>query len=150
MSTEGWTKISLTSDPLDVGAALSSARSSDCGAISIFLGTTRADIVDGKKVEALRYEAYEAMALKIMQALCDQVRKIYPVKNLIVSHRTGVVKVKEDSIMIICVGGHRSESIKATEWLINEIKAKLPVWKKEIFVNGLEEWIENKETFWRE
>lgn len=150
MSNEGWTHISLTRDPLDVNAALSSVRSSDCGAISIFLGSTRADIVDGKEVEALKYEAYEGMVLKTIRGLCDQVRKIHPVKNLLVSHRIGVVKVREDSIMIICVGGHRQESIKATEWLINEIKAKVPVWKKEIFTDGHEEWKENKETFWRE
>lgn len=150
MSSESSTSITLTTKPFDVNAALSSVRSSDCGAISVFLGSTRADIVDGKEVVALKYEAYEEMALKITRTLCDEVRRIYPVKHLFVAHRIGVVKVKEDSILIISVGGHRRESMKATEWLIDEIKAKVPVWKKEIFIDGDEEWKENKETFWRE
>jgi len=150
MSNEGWTNVTLTSEPLDVNAALSTVRSSDCGAISIFLGSTRADIVDGKEVAALKYEAYDEMALKMMRTLCDEVRKIHSVKHLLVTHRIGVVKVKEDSILIISSGGHREQAMKATEWLINEIKAKVPVWKKEIFVDGHEEWKENKETFWRE
>ena len=149
MSNEGRTNVNLTSQQLDVNAALSSVRSPECGAVSIFLGSTRADIIDGKEVVALKYEAYDDMALKTLRTLCDEVRQIHPVKHLYVSHRLGIVKVEEDSILIISSGEHRQESMKATEWLINKIKSRVPVWKKEIFADGGEVWKENKETFWR-
>ncbi|OQR74894.1 molybdopterin synthase large subunit-like [Tropilaelaps mercedesae] len=142
------TIVGLVRNRLDVSEWLTHVTASSCGAISIFLGTTRSDIVDGKSVSSLFYEAYDAMALKEMRQLCDKARSIYSVKNIVLMHRLGSVAVKEASVLLICSGAHRQETLRSTEWLINELKSRAPIWKREIFTDGAEVWKANKEVFW--
>ncbi len=95
-------------------------------------GTTR-DNMHNKKVIKLEYESYESMALKEMQAVCDGMRKMWPIlKNIAIYHRLGEVRIKEESIIIAVSSPHRKESLDAVNYCINEVKKMVPIWKKVI------------------
>ncbi|XP_022649598.1 molybdopterin synthase catalytic subunit-like [Varroa jacobsoni] len=148
--SEGKTVVKLTRDSLDISEGLAQVTAVDCGAVSMFLGTTRSDVIDGDIVSSLIYEAYDAMALKEMQKLCEEVRNTYSIKHIVLLHRLGRIPVKEASVMIVCSGRHRQDTLRSTEWLINKLKSRVPIWKREVFAGGSEAWKENKEAFWRQ
>lgn len=115
------------------------------GAISTFSGTTRSHY-NGKQVLKLEYEAYVPMAEKEMKAICKEIREKWKVLHVALVHRYGIVPIKEASVVIAVSSIHRSDSIEAAEYAINEIKARVPIWKKEFYLSG-EVWKENEE--WR-
>ncbi|KAJ8962616.1 hypothetical protein NQ318_001009 [Aromia moschata] len=118
---------------------------SSCGAISLFIGTTR-DNFENKVVVKLEYEAYESMGIKSMEQICGEIRKQWiSVENIAIYHRLGEVPIKEASIIIAVSSPHREDAIKATEWCINNVKKSVPVWKKEVYSDSEPEWKENKE-----
>ncbi|KAL3287139.1 hypothetical protein HHI36_001618 [Cryptolaemus montrouzieri] len=140
--------LKLTKEKLAVEVVSDLVLSSSCGALSIFVGTTR-DQFNEKKVVSLEYEAYESMALKVMSDLCNEIRNRWKaVENIAIYHRLGSVQVKEASIIIAITSPHRAEAIQATEWCIDNFKKLVPIWKKEVYENGLPEWKENKECMW--
>lgn len=96
----------------------------------------------------LEYEAYEPMAVKEMQAVCNEVRKQWNVEKIAIYHRLGEVPVTEASIVIAISSPHRQESLQAVQFAIDAVKTSVPIWKKEIYENGEPEWKENKECYW--
>ena len=138
----------LTHDPLDVQFAMQTVVLPSTGATSCFVGTTR-NMFDGKVVKTLFYEAYEEMALKELVKLCETVQQQFPgVARCCMMHRLGEVVVGEASVVIAVSSEHRKEAIAACGWAIDELKARVPIWKKEIYEDGAAEWKENKEVFW--
>lgn len=116
--------LKLTFEKLEVGEINDLVAHESCGAISLFVGTTR-DNFDGKTVVLLQYEAYEAMALKTMNNLCDEIRTRWPdVKNIGIHHRLGTVPVKEASVVIAVSSPHRKSSLEAVHYAIDELKKK--------------------------
>ena len=104
--------IVITHSPLDVGAISASVTDANTGATSLFVGTTR-DNFEGKTVVKLEYEAYEPMAAKEIQKICEAVRLQWPsVHKISIHHRLGVVKVKEASVVIAVSSPHRKESLE--------------------------------------
>ncbi|KAA0193889.1 hypothetical protein HAZT_HAZT010098 [Hyalella azteca] len=146
--TGGITHIELTFSELSVSEATKIVSSAKCGAISLFVGTTR-DVFENKTVVSLEYEAYEVMAQKEMKKLADEVRKQFPVENILIIHRLGNVKVCEASIIVGVSSVHRAEAMAATTFIMDRIKARVPVWKKEVYSDGTKNWKENKECNWR-
>ncbi|CAH1107639.1 unnamed protein product [Psylliodes chrysocephalus] len=138
--------LKLTHEKLCVEVITNSVSSDSCGAISLFIGTTR-DNFEGKQVDRLEYEAYESMGIKSMEKICIEIREQWPsVVNIAIFHRLGVVPIKEASIIIATSSPHRSDAIKATEFCIDNIKKSVPIWKKEYYANQTDpEWKENKE-----
>jgi molybdopterin synthase catalytic subunit len=104
------------------------------GAVSIFIGKVRDDEINGKRVKAIEYSAYNDMAEKeageiiktVMMAFSD-VRKIFFV------HSTGTVKAGEVSLFIMVTAGHRDHATRACRHIIEMLKERLPVWKKELY-----------------
>lgn len=139
--------VELLHTKLDVEAVLAQVGSPDCGAISMFLGTTR-NHFEGKPVKMLSYEAYAPMAKREMLGICDGVRERWAVKNIAVVHRLGDVPLGEASVLIAVSSEHRSESLDAAKYAIDELKRRVPIWKKEHYDGGDEEWKKNKECFW--
>jgi len=84
------------------------------------------------------------MALNEMQKLCDKVRAKWDVKKMAVIHRLGVVPVEEASVIIAVSSAHRREAIEACHFAIDELKARVPIWKKEIYEDG-SNWKANEE-----
>ena len=121
----------------------------NCGAVSTFIGTTR-DNFDGKKVLKLEYEAYEPMALKQMENICVRARSKWDIQNIAVYHRLGEVPMGETSVAIAVSSPHRIESLKTVEFIIETLKADVPIWKKEVYQSKDEpaQWKENKECRW--
>jgi len=136
-------EVSITPDPIDLAALFAAAVSPDTGAIASFVGTTR-NSFQGREVLRLEYEAYEPMAVKQIQKLIGEARSRWALVSVIVAHRIGVVPVKEASIAIVCSSVHRAASLEAVSWLINSIKAEVPIWKREVYADGTA-WKANSE-----
>src|SRR4051812_1132876 len=112
------------------------------GGIDVFLGTTRADrSADGRALLALDYEAYPEMALAQMRKLADAARERWPIVKLAMLHRTGRVALAEPSVVIAVSCPHRAESFDACRFLIDRLKADVPIWKKEVWEGGGETWV---------
>ena len=116
----------------------------DSGGHSVFIGQVRADIINGKKVKAIEYSAYEGMvtaeADRIKEAVSGEFRDT---KSIEIVHSTGIVKAGEISLFVLVSAGHRQQAIKACAKTVELIKEKLPVWKKEIFDDDSHEWKQN-------
>eukprot|EP00252_Welwitschia_mirabilis_P018081 TRINITY_DN40271_c0_g1_i1.p1 TRINITY_DN40271_c0_g1~~TRINITY_DN40271_c0_g1_i1.p1 ORF type:complete len:220 (-),score=51.58 TRINITY_DN40271_c0_g1_i1:130-789(-) len=132
---------------LDIKKYTDFVRSPSAGAIATFIGTTR-DTFEDKRVLELRYEAYVPMALRQMNFICSEARRQYNLLKLAVVHRLGVVPVGEESVFVAASSVHRKDALGACEFIIDEIKASVPIWKKEVYTNG-EVWKENSEFFLR-
>lgn len=114
----------------------------DTGALCIFLGQVRADKKDGSKVRSIHYSAYLEMAEKEIDAIKQNVSKKLDVSNIAVLHSIGEVRCGEISVLVLVSSAHRRESIESLGFIINEIKTKVPVWKKEIYEDGSFRWTE--------
>jgi molybdopterin synthase catalytic subunit len=116
----------------------------DSGGHSVFLGQVRADKINGKKVMAIEYSAYEAMvraeADKIKEAVLSE---FSDTKSVDIVHSTGIVKAGEISLFVLVSAGHREQAIQACAKTVELIKEKLPVWKKELFDDDSHEWRQN-------
>merc|ERR1712216_867895 len=131
---------------LDLSALVKQVSDPACGAIATFSGTTR-DNFEGKEVTRLEYEAYEPMALKEMRQIIDAVLAGAcgtGVRHAACGHRLGLVPQGEASIIIAVAGEHRAEAFEACRYIIDEVKAKVPIWKKEMYTDG-SMWKANKE-----
>ncbi|KAJ7964955.1 Molybdopterin synthase catalytic subunit [Quillaja saponaria] len=130
-------------NPIDIAKYISYVSAPQAGGIATFSGTTR-DTFDGKTVLELRYEAYVPMAIKYIKSICASARSSWHLHSIAVVHRLGTVPVGETSIFIAVVAVHRADALEACRFLIDEIKASVPIWKKEVYSNG-EVWKENSE-----
>jgi molybdopterin synthase catalytic subunit len=133
--------IQIIDKNIDVVELLASVSVPEAGGIDMFLGTTR-NHSKGKKVIRLEYEAYSPMALRMMSEIESEIRKRW---NISVVHRIGVVPVMEASVAIAVSAAHRKEAFEACRYAIDELKKRVPIWKKEIFEDG-EVWVENVES----
>ena len=136
--------IRVTPDELDPAEAVAAVGSPAGGAINVFLGVVR-DTNLGRRVRYLEYDAYPSMAEKVMRELAGEAKERFGLVDCAVLHRTGRLEIGEASLMIAVSCGHRAESFEAGHWLVNEIKKKVPVWKKEVWEDG-EAWIEGPES----
>ncbi|XP_058196336.1 molybdopterin synthase catalytic subunit [Rhododendron vialii] len=132
---------------IDMGKYIKYVQAPQCGAIATFSGTTR-DTFQGKTVLELRYEAYVPMAIRCIKSICSSARSAWNLDSIAVAHRLGPVPVGESSVFIAVSSVHRADALDACKFLIDEIKASVPIWKKEVYTNG-EVWKENSEFFER-
>jgi len=113
------------------------------GANAIFLGQIRADKKDGLVTEGIEYSAYEEMVGKVVAEIKDDLfARFDDLICLHIWHSTGLVKVGETSLLVLISSGHRKQSFAALEDCVEQIKSKLPVWKKELFNDGSHHWKE--------
>jgi molybdopterin synthase catalytic subunit len=113
-----------------------------CGAIAVFVGTTR-DVNREKRVARLEYEAFEAMTLPEMErifARCRETSAKDARVRMLCAHRVGTVEVGEPSVVIAVASAHRDAAFQACRFLIDELKKTLPIWKKEVYADG-HHWI---------
>lgn len=139
--------IILVEDKLDVNLIYSQVVEDSTGAVSLFVGTTR-DNYEGKKVIRLEYEAFKPMAEKEIKKICQAIREKWKVENIAFHHRLGVVPVGEASIVIAISSEHRTECLEAVQFGIDTLKKCVPIWKKELYSDGVPEWKSNKECPW--
>jgi len=138
--------ILLSRDPLSVQSCSEFVTAPTCGAISVFAGTTRNNF-DGKPVLHLEYDAYETMAELKMREICRICRDRWPtIQKIAMHHRLGAVPVCEASVIIAVSSPHRIDAQSASQFAIDQLKAIVPIWKKEVYGNGFAEWKENVES----
>mmetsp|Transcript_18114 Transcript_18114/g.23375 ORF Transcript_18114/g.23375 Transcript_18114/m.23375 type:complete len:166 (+) Transcript_18114:68-565(+) len=125
------------------------AREPSCGAVSTFVGITR-DNFQGKKVTKLSYESYVPMAEKELRKLCTEATEKFPsVKRIAAVHILGDCPVGKASVILATASPHRREAINCCEYLIDELKARIPIWKLEVYEGDADSvWKENVE--WHE
>jgi molybdopterin synthase catalytic subunit len=131
----------LVHRPIDVATLLARAARPDCGAIALFLGTSR-DHHEGRKVARLAYEAYEPMALAALETLERGVCARYAVASCRIVHRLGDVPLTEASVAVVVAAPHRGPVFDACRWAMDELKRNVPIWKKEFYAEGGEAWVE--------
>lgn len=130
---------------LDLAALVERVRSPRAGAVVTFSGTTR-DNFEGKTVDRLEYEAYGRMAEREMRAICAEVRLLWPdVVGVAMEHKVGQCPVLEASVIIAVSSAHREAALRAAHHAIDALKARVPVWKKESYVDAAAEpvWKQN-------
>lgn len=117
-----------------------------CGAISSFAGITR-DNFDGKIVTKLSYEGYVPMAEKELRKLCDDTCIKYPsIQKIAAVHILGDCPVGAASVILVCSSPHRRDALHGVEFLIDELKARIPIWKREVYEGDQgSTWKENVE-----
>jgi molybdopterin synthase catalytic subunit len=131
--------IKITEKPIDVQKVIDTATSLEAGAVNVFIGTVR-NSAQGKNVVWLEYEAYETMAIAEIKKIIDEASHRWPLKGWAVSHRIGTLKPGEVSVVVAISTPHRKDSFEACQFIIDTLKAKAPIWKKEVFEGG-EEWV---------
>jgi molybdopterin synthase catalytic subunit len=136
--------IRITDAELDTNEAIAAVATPAAGAINVFLGVVRDNNL-GRNVGHLEYEAYEGMAEKVMRQLGEEAIAKFGLERVAILHRTGRLEIGETSLLVAISSGHRAESFDGGHWLVNEIKKRVPVWKKEVWDTG-EEWIEGPES----
>lgn len=133
-------KVRLTKDKFSVDEAISQLRVPESGAYVVFLGQVRNENL-GRKVEKLIYEAYPEMAEAEMERIREEALKKFPILDILIWHRYGELEVGEDTILIVASAKHRKEAFRACEWALDEVKRRVPVWKKEVTPEGVF-WLE--------
>ena len=136
MSGRAW----ITRDPIDPRAVLDRVGSSGDGAALLFLGVVR-DHNEGSGVTGLTYEAYDGMAARVLDEIAGEAAERLGTPRIAVVHRVGDLAVGETSVAIAASSPHRAEAFDATRYVIEEIKKRLPVWKKEHYVEGDAAWV---------
>lgn len=137
--------VRLSADPLDAEELVRAVRSDAHGGVVTFLGTTRETSPgDPRPVEALDYEAYDAMALAEMRAIATEVRERFGVAlGIALVHRTGRVALGEPSVAVVVAAPHRGTAFEACRYAIDALKSRVPVWKREQYRDGGTAWIAN-------
>jgi len=129
----------LSEEPLSLDRVVDEVRNDEAGAIATFTGTTRAHS-RGRTVMHLEYEAYEGMAEKMMAELAEALSTRYDLTAVAIHHRVGRVEIGETSVVIAVAAAHRGDALAACKDAIDELKERVPLWKKEVYEGG-EEWI---------
>lgn len=132
----------LTTDPIDITSAARRVIPPECGATVTLDGYVR-KFTRTRETLYLEYEAYEPMAIKEMQKLCDAAKEQFEISNIGIVHRLGKLEIGETSVVISVAAPHRKAAFAACEWLIREMKQTVPIWKKEVYADG-EEWVEGE------
>jgi molybdopterin synthase catalytic subunit len=129
----------VTERSIDTEVLLADVGDPSAGGTALFVGTTRNEN-EGRVVERLEYEAYEAMAVDEMRRIGDEIGRRWRVVAVSMVHRVGVVPVGEASVAVAVSAAHREEAFAACRYGIDTLKATVPIWKKEYYEGG-EHWV---------
>jgi molybdopterin synthase catalytic subunit len=136
-------KLILTQkEAIDINSILGTGAANSDGSDLIFIGKVR-DHSRGKTVTHIDYEIYNEMAVKELNRIADEASAEHELNRIIVIHRFGRVMLGEASIIILVSSPHRDSSYQASRYIIDEIKKRVPIWKKEFYTDG-SEWISDR------
>ncbi|MBI5367065.1 MAG: molybdenum cofactor biosynthesis protein MoaE [Planctomycetes bacterium] len=136
--------IELTDAVIDPARLIAAVAGPDCGALALFLGTVR-DSHEGRKVLRLSYEAYRPMALNKLQEIQIEIAQQWPGTRVALVHRLGTLGLGEISVGIAAASPHRDAAFAACRHAIEQIKAVVPIWKKEFWADGTQ-WVGQPES----
>ena len=131
----------ITAAPISAEDVLRHVGDRADGAVLLFLGTVRAQH-EGRAVRGMRYDAYDAMAVEVLDAIVREAAARWGSERIAVVHRTGELALGEVSVAIAVSTPHRAEAYDASRYIIEQIKERLPVWKREHYTAGESRWVE--------
>jgi len=129
------TDVQLLDTPLDIQACINGVLWPGAGGIDVFIGTVR-NQTKGRDVVRLEFEAYASMALREMNAIAAEAMERWPVQRIVLHHRIGVLEVGEVPVVIAVAAAHRAAAFDACRYIIDTLKERVPIWKKEVFSDG--------------
>ena len=132
--------IRISRDVIDPQAIIALVASESCGATSLFLGTVR-DQNDGRAVKGIDYSAYELMAEKETRRIVDEAASSFGVDRISVVHRIGKLGLGDVSVAIAVAHTRREPALDATRYIIEELKKRVPIWKREHYTDGSRDWV---------
>ena len=132
--------IEVTSQAIDAEALKRSLANASAGGFCSFEGWVR-NLNEGRSVERLEYEAYEPLVLAEGQRVLDEARRKFPYLEARCVHRTGLLEIGELAVWVGVASAHRDEAFKACRYIIDQLKSRLPIWKKEHYVDGETGWV---------
>jgi molybdopterin synthase catalytic subunit len=133
-------KFSVSSQAIDVEATKKAVADTSCGALVVFEGWIR-DHNEGQQVERLEYEIYRPVAEREGARIIDEAIQKFSVSHAVCVHREGLLELGEVAVIVCVSSPHRGEAFDACRYIIDHIKTRLPIWKKEHYVSGLSEWV---------
>jgi len=134
-------RAAIVTREIDVAALVAEVQSSDFGAVSVFVGTVR-DVNDGRGVTAIDYSAYTSMAESELASIVAEASDRFGVSAIVVEHRVGTLAIGDVSVAIAAAHAHRAPALDSTRYAIEEIKKRVPIWKREHYTDGTREWID--------
>lgn len=134
-------RIEVVDRPLDPAAVLKEVERDDAGAVAVFVGTVRDHSEQRTGVTHLEYEAFEDRVEEVISALVAEAGSRWPILAGVVEHRVGRVNLGEPAVVVAVSSAHRSDAFDAARYLIDELKERAPLWKKEHWPGGAE-WVE--------
>ena len=132
---------SLVRDPIDPLEMIDAVSNAANGAVLVFLGAVR-QVNEGRAVTGIDYAAYEAMALRELEAIVAEGAAKFDTNDIAVRHRLGELTVEEVSVAIAVGHSHRDSAYALSRWVIEELKRRVPIWKREQYVDGTHEWVD--------
>jgi len=125
---------------IDVCGLLAEVARDSNGATVLFVGTVR-DFNDGRPVSGIEYSAYRSMAERELGEVVTEACARYGTTDIVVEHRVGTLELREASVAIAVAHPHRGAAYEASRYVIEELKARVPIWKREHYVDGTREWV---------
>lgn len=132
----------LTDHPIDPAALRKQLRSRSAGAFCSYEGWVR-DHNEGKEVSELHYSGYPEMAPVVAATILDEATNKFDLEAASIVHRTGPLAVGAIAVWVGVTAHHRGDTFLACRYIIDNVKHRLPIWKKEVYTDGSEAWIEN-------
>ena len=135
----------IVTEPIDVGRLIAITQAASVGALSVFIGTVR-DLNDGRPVSGMDYEAYEGMAASELAAVAREVCELTPGLRVAIEHRIGYLAIGEASVVIVASHAHRAPALDGARAIIESLKQRVPIWKREHYVDGERAWVDPTRT----
>ena len=128
----------ITEDPLDAAALINSARRDTCGAVASFIGVVR-NHDGGESVDAIEYSSHPSSP-QILREIVSEMRDRPGVHCIVALHRVGRLEIGDDAMVVAVAAEHRAQAFRAVETIVEDVKAKLPIWKKQELSDGSHNW----------
>lgn len=138
----------ITSDEIGLEDVIRAVEAGDAGAIVHFLGVVRNN-TEGREVSYLEYEAYPPMAEKKMAEIAQEIHEKWGLDRVAMIHRVGRLEIGEVSVAVAVASPHRKEAFEACHYAMNRLKQVVPIWKREVWADGEEEWVKPDPIFFQ-
>jgi molybdopterin synthase catalytic subunit len=138
----------ITGEEIELGDVIRAVEAGDAGAIVHFLGVVRNN-TEGREVSYLEYEAYPPMAEKKMAEIAQEIHEKWGLDRIAMIHRVGRLEIGEVSVAVAVASPHRKEAFEACHYAMNRLKQIVPIWKREVWVDGEEEWVKPDPVFFK-
>lgn len=134
-------RAAVVEHPLNVASLTDEVSSPSCGATSVFLGTVR-NINEGREVTGIEYTSYSAMATAELGRIVNEAAERFGTEQIVVEHRVGTLTLGDVSVAIAVAHERRAPAMDASRYIIEQIKKRVPIWKREHYADGTREWVD--------